>query len=325
MRTHLANPGQQNGTRACVFGLDVQAGLRIPFLEGTRIATSVHRLQLDFLRAGSADLGWPDGASVLCSRRADDGSEQFRIEADPQAGYLIWGARPGSFQLTSDARRLRCAPGSVAAETWERFLIGQVLPFAALVAGLEIFHASAVVWHGHAVALAGPSGAGKTSLALALCQAGATLLVDDVLALQGRGRRLLAYPGPALLAVDQAEAKKRRSDVQQPPPPSVLASNLREELRRVHPARGAAELSSLFFLDRRSDGPSEPRFIPVTDPRMLLGATFNFALATPDRLRRLLAVSALASEGRVERILASATLEAPQLARAITRRLGAAS
>ena len=73
--------------------------------------------------------------------------------------------------------------------------------------------------------------------------------------------------------------------------------------------------------DRRRDGPRGPRFEPVGDPRVLLGATFNFALATPERLLSLLHVCSLASRQRVERIESGADVDAWQLAAAIERRL----
>ncbi len=89
--------------------------------------------------------------------------------------------------------------------------------------------------------------------------------------------------------------------------------------------RAAAEpapLAAMFFLDRRPDGPTEPCFEPIADAQMLLGATFNFVLATPERLRGLLDVCALAAQRRVERILIGPSVDAAQLGVAVTRRLG---
>ena len=55
---------------------------------------------------------------------------------------------------------------------------------------------------------------------------------------------------------------------------------------------------------------------------MLLAATFNFVLATPDRLQGLLEVCALAAELTVERIVIGPGCGAPAVAQAIQRRLG---
>ena len=56
-------------------------------------------------------------------------------------------------------------------------------------------HASAVAWHGRGVLLRGPSGSGKSSLALRLLAAGAVLVADDLVAVaaaRGPGCRVSA-------------------------------------------------------------------------------------------------------------------------------------
>jgi hypothetical protein len=93
--------------------------------------------------------------------------------------------------------------------------------------------------------------------------------------------------------------------------------------RGRRPAAAApAPLRALFFLDRRSDGPEEPCFEPIADAELLLGATFNFLLATPQRLLGLLDVCALAAHECVERVLAGPSVDASQLGAAVRRRLG---
>lgn len=304
-------------TRATVFGLQVRADRHIRCLSQAHAQPAKRRLDL---LIHDDELGWPDAATVICSRRRHDGTESFRIEADPHAGYLVWGIDCGSYLLSSDGRRMRCAPGESEPAAWERFLIGQALPFAALVSGLEIFHASAVVWEGGAVALAGPSGAGKTSVALALCEQGAHFLADDVLALEPGGDELLAHPGTPLAGIDRQEVK-RLDEAGKLPPGTAVMSNRRERLVRVRSSAEQAPLRALFFLDRQEHGPDRPAFEPVSDPQMLLGATFNFVLATPERLHRLLEVGALAARGRAERIAVGPTTDASQLGAAIANRL----
>ena len=79
----------------------------------------------------------------------------------------------GHWLLT--ARRLvdlRSRAEDLEAWLWQRFLVGQVLPFAALLQGLEVFHASAVVLGDRVVAIVGGSGGGKTSVGLNLVLAG---------------------------------------------------------------------------------------------------------------------------------------------------------
>jgi hypothetical protein len=256
----------------------------------------------------------------VCDERQPDGSVIFRIEADPVAGYLISGPEYGVHLLSGDGKRLHCIPGERPDEAWQRLLIAQVLPFAALLQGLEVFHASAVVRGGAAIAFLGPSRSGKTSLALELCRRGASFLADDVLAIESRVEQLLAHPGTAVAGVDRAqvstEAKTDGVSYEE-----VLAINDRERLVRMQQGDDPALLTALFFLDRRADGPERPAFEPTTDARQLLAATFNFVLATPERLRGLLEVCALAARLRVERITIGPATDSRHLSAAVEERL----
>ena len=59
-----------------------------------------------------------------------------------------------------------------------------------------LIQASAVAIEGRALILEGPPGSGKSSLALALIDRGATLIGDDGVALAREGSRVLASPPP---------------------------------------------------------------------------------------------------------------------------------
>lgn len=319
---HARERGRRPG-RATVFGLDVLGRPLPSVLEGARAAATGRRLQVSQIDRAEARRSWPDDATTICRQARRDGSEYFAIEAHPRAGYRVWGESFGTYLLSGDGEQLRFTPrGPRAAH--ERFLVGQVLPFAALLAGLEIFHASAVVLDGRAVAFAGPSGAGKTSLALELCARGASFLADDVLALEPRGERLVAHPGAPLAGVAHAEVARRR-EAGDEPRGELIATNARERLIRVCPVAGPVALGALFLLDRRAAGSGAPRFEPVSDPRALLASTFNFVLDTRERMVGLLEVCALAARTRVERIAIPPTLDPGGLADSIVARLGAAS
>ncbi len=306
--------------RATVFGLDVSSEIPLSFLEGSSAGPTGRALGISAQAADAMKLDWPESVELICDQRDLDGSVIFRIEAHPEAGYLVSGPKHGAYLLSADGRQLRCAPEGCPDDAWQRLLIAQVLPFAALLRGLEVFHASAVARHGEAVAVLGPSGAGKTSVALELCHLGADFLADDVLALEVRDGELLVHPGTQIAGLDHAEAR-RLEKAGKPRREKVAAVNERERLLRMRGAAEPAPLAALFFLDRRSDGPPSPRFEPVEDAQWLLSATFNFVLTRPERLRGLLEVCALAARLRVERIVAGPDVDATLLASAVERRM----
>jgi hypothetical protein len=314
----------QTGTRATAFGLDVHADCDVPFLRGGRADPSGRTLELSVVQDGRGSGDWPQGAELICDQREPDGSIGYRIETHPACGYRIWGPGYGTHLLSADGRRLTSIPdGPVDNAGWQRLLIAQALPFAAVLRGLEVFHAGAVVLDGQALAFAGPSHAGKTSVVLELCSGRADFLADDVLALERVGGRLIAHPGTPLAGLHHTEAE-RLSKLERSPGEEVLAVNDREQLLRMAGATHAAPLAALFFLDRRPDGPRQPRFEPAADPQLLLTATFNFVLATPQRLRGLLDVCALAANQRVERVVIGAAADASLVAAAVRERLSGA-
>jgi hypothetical protein len=302
-----------------VFGLDVHCATSLSFLQAARAPSTGRALELSLAETDLASTGWRGEGEIVCDERERDGTVHFRIEAHPEAGYLIWGPTYGRHVLSRDGQRLWCLPGDCAADAWQRLLVAQVLPFAALLQGLEVLHASAVVDDGRAVAFLGPSGAGKTSVAVELCRLGWSFLADDVLALERSDTRLLGHPGTPVAGVAHAEAQHVPHAAEQ----ETVAVNTRERIVRMEVATEPAPLAALFFLDRRADGPAQPRFERAGDPQLLLASTFNSVLTGPERLLGLLDVCALAARQRVERIVVGLDVDAARLAGALAQRLGA--
>jgi hypothetical protein len=303
-----------------VFGLDVHTEQHVALLGESRAMATGRDLRLHI--DDGTPSSWPGTTTVLCDEHTPDGSVSFRIETHPEGGYLIWGPGYGHHLLSVDGRKARCFPRDSVNKEWQRLLIAQVLPFATLLRGFEVFHASAVALDGHAIALVGPSGAGKTSVALELCHLGADFLADDVLALEIGEGALLAHPGTPVTGIDRAQMERlraagRRDSSGRPFASETLMTNDRELLIPMSGASAPVPLGALFFLDRRQDGPAQPCLWPVEDPRMLLSATFNFVLSGAERLRRLLEVCSFAAACRVERIDVDASVEATIVAEAI--------
>jgi hypothetical protein len=328
METAASEPGRNNlsaesrgvARTITAFGLDVQSEVALPFLGESLARPSGRVLDLSVRAGAVAQLDWPASAEVVCDERQTDGRSIFSIESHPTDGYLISGPEYGFHLLSSDGRRLTCVPEGRPEDAWQRLLIAQVLPFAALLRGLEVFHASAVVSDLGAVALLGPSRAGKTSLALELCRRGAHFLADDVLVVEAPDGQLIAHPGTAVAGAARDQAEPLLGS-EPPPEQPVLAVNAREQLVSMTGAAEPARLAALFFLDRRAEGPEHPSFEPIADAELLLSATFNFVLATPQRLRGLLDVCALAAQLHVERILVGPGTSVSELGAVIEQRL----
>jgi hypothetical protein len=86
------------------------------------------------------------------------------------------------------------------------FLEGSVLAHAATAQGLLILHASAVEVEGRALAIVGPPGAGKSTLAALLCAAGARLVADDALRVDATAAGTVCFPGTLGLRLRPAAA-----------------------------------------------------------------------------------------------------------------------
>jgi hypothetical protein len=76
------------------------------------------------------------------------------------------------------------------------YLLGPVLSFVLRRRGITCLHASAVALGDRAIALVGPPGAGKSTLAACFARRGHPGLSDDVVALSQAGGRFCVPPGP---------------------------------------------------------------------------------------------------------------------------------
>jgi hypothetical protein len=87
------------------------------------------------------------------------------------------------FRLAPAGDRLGCAPRDVTRLDWQRVLVNRVLPNVSIAHGNEALHACAVETGLGVVAIAAPSGTGKSTLAGELMRRGRPLFADDVLIL----------------------------------------------------------------------------------------------------------------------------------------------
>ena len=121
------------------------------------------------------------------------------------------------FEIVGDPLRVRVHSATGADEALAPlFLSSSVLGVLLALRGETTLHASAVSLGGRALAIAGASGRGKSTLAALLCRLpGAELVTDDLLRLVPCGDRPLCAPGPADIRL-RASAAALTEDPPQP-------------------------------------------------------------------------------------------------------------
>jgi hypothetical protein len=289
MRAPAADgPGSGRRRLAQAFGLDIELSFAAPGLPAAGGPARGHPTRVDLVPPAEIDRDWPAGRAtrVLEESFGGPGEPARTIDADPVAGYRLYARRFGLALLSPDGSRVLCSPPEVEPWNWQRFLVGRILPWAAVLRGLEVLHASAVAIDGRAVAFVGATGAGKTSLALQLVARGARFLTDDVLALDEGGLR--AHPGAAIAAV-RPEERELIPAATWDRLGAVLGHSEKTYVE-VPREPGAVPLAALYFLV--PGGGSSVAPLERVDPRLLLSSTFVLGVQTPERLRNQLDVCA---------------------------------
>jgi hypothetical protein len=308
--------------RGQAFGLAIEAHFPLPGLpslaaHGGRDSKSLVRLVL----ASEVEItaAWPADATVLSHRSRPDGRVVQRIEMDADAGYLMDWSGGGRYLIAADGSLVRCVPPRLPNQSWQRFLVGQVLPFAAVLSGFEVFHASAVTDGHRTIAFTGPSGAGKSSIATALRLRGWDLVADDVVAagLSADGD-VLAYPafGTADMGWD-ALSGLGADDLHSL---GDAVDHDEKGVRLLAPVVPKARPLTSFYLLERTDQERRTVIEPVraVRPTRLLSATYNLLICTPARLiRQLELCSRLADTLDVYRLAITPDLDALATARLV--------
>jgi hypothetical protein len=300
------------------FGLPVALGFPVVGLPTTSCGRD--RTPLVVIASGrdALDARWRGAeAEAVYGRRFPDGRVAMLIQRNRRDGHRIWAAGYGTYVVAPQLAELECAPPSdVEPWQWQRFLIGQVLPLVALLRGFEVLHASAVAVEDRVVAFVGAVGAGKSSVAIQLMLRSGGFFCDDVLSLELEGGGVRAHPGPAVANLRPSEARllRERGALD----PLRIVGRDASGLRAVVPREERPlPLDRIYFLDRGWSG-TELALHETNDPRLLIGATFNLSIRSPERLARQLEVSSrVAATARMFRARIPARLGAAELAERI--------
>lgn len=277
------------------FGLDLVGDLDLPFQPAVATIDSPVPVRLVLLGTDEPwGRAWPDGAvTVLREIIYTDGSVAMRFERDETGSVLMQAAGYGEHLVWPEGTQVVSRPDRDGHPWgWQRLLIAQVLPLVAALRGHELLHASAVADDQGALAFAGASGSGKSSIALAMAVEGLELLADDVLALSTTpDGSVMAHPGAASMAMRATErelvALAGRTGLALP------VERGEKDYVRTRMASAPRPLRVLLALERNADT-SSVRLERVESPDLhfTLQHAYSPTVANPSRLATQLAVHA---------------------------------
>jgi len=180
-------------TTYAAYGLTLRCSFELPGMAPTD-AEGLRPLDMDLATPARLAAAWsgPDGPPVWRGHLGD-GSD-LTVRRGRSGDLLFTHGDRASHHLDPSLRSLLVGPRR-ASMHWQRALLTKVLPSISIVRGYEALHASTVNSPWGAVAIAAPTGMGKTTLAAALMRRGWPLLSDDVLALAATPEGVLAHPG----------------------------------------------------------------------------------------------------------------------------------
>jgi hypothetical protein len=286
--------------RSRAFGLDLEGEFPVSGLPPGYETPDAPPTRIELSSTAALDGAWGAvHATTLEDARGSDGRRVLAVDRDDRLRYRLATADWGNYLVSADGRRVQCAPPSLAGWRRERFLTSRVLPLAATLRGLEVFHSSAVSFGDAVVAIVGPRQIGKTSLAVHLILRGSSFVTDDLLALEVQRNEVVAHPGAAMVGVRESEYRLLQPEQRRRLGPFV--KRLDKFFADVQREDRALPLRIVYFLDRRpTNGALAIDELDQHDPRLLLASSFfNGIVKTPERLHRQLDLCAQLSQTAV--------------------------
>jgi hypothetical protein len=183
------------------FGMDLRSEFPLPGMT-PRKPSAVRSLSLHLTTPAKLLDAWSGAQDTRRWRGLLGDGHELSISRGPASDLLFGYGDRAHFRLDPSANRLECAP-SRAGRGWRRTLLARILPNVRLAHGFEALHASAVASPRGIIAIAGPSGAGKTTLALELMRRGMALVGDDVLLLSAGPCGVSGHPATPHMNVDK--------------------------------------------------------------------------------------------------------------------------
>jgi hypothetical protein len=279
-----------------IFGLTISSGLQLPGV-APLVAGGDHLVRLDMAERSEVDRAF-SGAPSVRAQLTLGGAEIVEVLRGRRGDRLLLCGRHGAFYVGPGGDPVLCAPTDLQALGWQRVLLDTVLGTAALAHGYEGLHAGAIELDDGVVAIASPSGGGKSTLCAELVARGARLFADDLVFLGRQAGGVLAHPGPPLMTLPSGWSEDRRV------PGILLGVEAGEEWIAV-PGAGhePAPLLAVLVLNRHR-GATGARLDASGSPLELLTVAMHSVLEEDRQRTRFDLLAELAQQTPVRRLVA---------------------
>jgi hypothetical protein len=181
-----------------------------------------------------------------------DGGESLFAIATTENTLLVACDATGGYRLEPESLTVSVTPRGDE-EAWEHRLLAVVIPLLLAERGDLVLHAAVVETEAGALVLCGPSGRGKSTLALAYAEIGHDVLSEDGAVIGGNGARPLVWPAATGVRVrEQGETGGRRrvralgeAKVEPSPPVALVLLEERGQALSVSPLAPVEALTAL--------------------------------------------------------------------------------
>jgi hypothetical protein len=181
-------------------------------------------------------------------------------------------------------------PDSLTLEDTAPYLVGPVFGIVLRLRGMVPLHASAVAIGDHAIALAGPAGAGKSTTAAAFARCGYRVISDDVVALAEEDSRFVIPPGYPRVNLWAESVKGVLGESARLP---LISPSWDKQFLPLDPhaefETRSLPLGAIYVLHERVPGTNAPTVEPLVGAEALaaiLANTYMNYLPDPERRRR---------------------------------------
>jgi hypothetical protein len=183
-----------------VYGLRLSANIAIPGLPILSSLDGLAEVQIRLKETTPRETSTVSSSEIFYVSRTKDATNDapdLWAAQVADGGYFVLQYSDGTrFTVERSGKEVFADwPDRFTVEDISPYLLGPILGFILRLRGTIPLHASAVSIAGHAIALMGPAGAGKSTTAGGFARRGYRVISDDVVALRGDGAEFFIPPG----------------------------------------------------------------------------------------------------------------------------------